>query len=137
MKASMYSICTHAGTSYAKNKNLKVIEILKTTFSTLLFFTSFTHKSVDITGLTTVLSVLKESVLNKTGCDRFNQACLIWEMAPLLQSLKQALHLMRRNGQFTSSCYFKLRENNKQKSSVTSQYAFFVNTFRKERKKKK
>ncbi len=63
MKAN--SICTHAGTSYTKNKNLKVIGILNTTFSTLLFFISFALKSVDITGLTTVLSVLKESVLNK------------------------------------------------------------------------
>ncbi len=62
MKAN--SICTHAGTSYAKIKNLKEIEILKTMFCTLLLFTSFTLKSVDITGLT-VLSVLKESVRNK------------------------------------------------------------------------
>lgn len=57
-------------------------------------------------------------------------------MAPLLQSPNEALHLMRMNSQFTSSCYFKLRENNKQKSSVTSQYAFFVNTFRKKKKKR-
>lgn len=55
----------HMLARYTKNKNLNVIGILNTTFSTLLFFTSFALKSVDITGLTSVLSVLKESVLNK------------------------------------------------------------------------